>query len=334
MHIFMNMFGNRSIARHHRECYYPYVILHITYLFELELCANELVIGGGVGWSYDRRRRNCFDEGRMDPVTLDPVNRIFLALCSRSQPLVLSHRLVSTVRCSLPKYVFLSTVTGRQFTMLALLLCGDIQLNPGPSGDKYPCGYCGSNVTWSRPAVACGECSVWYHKSCYSMSDSKYDRLADEPWVCRKCETSNSSVRTFHSYELDSEHVIHMESECNSNVFHSNSSIPSPAPFKPQHHSTPVPKNSGSAPTEAHSCHLPRSINLGSASDSLPVKGRNWRTLVLNANSIAGKPAEFACLVDYTKPDVIIMTETKLGESAHFSSEFMPPGYFSTHTEG
>ena len=223
--------------------------------------------------------------------------------------------------------MLLSTVTGRQFTMLALLLCGDIELNPGPSGDKYPCGYCGLNVTWSRPAVACDECSVWYHKSCYSMSDSKYDRLADEPWVCRKCETPNSSAHTFHSYELDSEHVIHMESECNSNVFHnsdSNSSIPSPAPFKPQHHSTPGPKNSGSASTEAHSRHLPRSTNLGSASDSLPVKGRNWRTLVLNANSIAGKAAEFACLVDYTKPDVIIMTETKFGESAHFSSEFMP----------
>ena len=24
---------------------------------ELELCADELVVGGGVGWSYDRRRR-------------------------------------------------------------------------------------------------------------------------------------------------------------------------------------------------------------------------------------------------------------------------------------
>jgi len=25
--------------------------------FQLELCADELVVGGGVGWSYDRRRR-------------------------------------------------------------------------------------------------------------------------------------------------------------------------------------------------------------------------------------------------------------------------------------
>ena len=26
----------------------------------LELCADELVVGGGVGWSYDRRRRRVF----------------------------------------------------------------------------------------------------------------------------------------------------------------------------------------------------------------------------------------------------------------------------------
>jgi len=25
-------------------------------LLKLELCADELVVGGGVGWSYDRRR--------------------------------------------------------------------------------------------------------------------------------------------------------------------------------------------------------------------------------------------------------------------------------------
>jgi len=25
----------------------------------VELCADELVVGGGVGWSYDRRRRRA-----------------------------------------------------------------------------------------------------------------------------------------------------------------------------------------------------------------------------------------------------------------------------------
>jgi len=26
---------------------------------QLELCADELVVGGGVGWSYDRRQRHA-----------------------------------------------------------------------------------------------------------------------------------------------------------------------------------------------------------------------------------------------------------------------------------
>jgi len=28
-------------------------------MLEVELCADELVVGGGVGWSYDRRRRRA-----------------------------------------------------------------------------------------------------------------------------------------------------------------------------------------------------------------------------------------------------------------------------------
>jgi len=32
--------------------------------FPIELCADELVVGGGVGWSYDRRRRRVFHRRR------------------------------------------------------------------------------------------------------------------------------------------------------------------------------------------------------------------------------------------------------------------------------
>jgi len=31
----------------------------LLYAFELELCADVLVVGGGVEWSYDRRRRRA-----------------------------------------------------------------------------------------------------------------------------------------------------------------------------------------------------------------------------------------------------------------------------------
>eukprot|EP00058_Branchiostoma_floridae_P002327 XP_002587815.1 hypothetical protein BRAFLDRAFT_92264 [Branchiostoma floridae] len=58
----------------------------------------------------------------------------------------------------------------------------------------------------------------------------------------------------------------------------------------------------------------------------LPPKSHNWRTLVVNADGIIGKVAQFANLVSYTKPDAILMCETKLGPH-HHSAEFMPPGY-------
>jgi len=105
----------------------------------------------------------------------------------------------------------------------------------------------------------------------------------------------------------------------------------------PQSHSSPLPTHSqpNSAIIDQESPTNSRQNNSttdgttnqsGHTTDPLPPKTNNWRVLSLNANSIVGKAAEFANLVDYVKPDVIIMTETKLG-SVHSNAEFMPPGY-------
>ena len=81
--------------------------------------------------------------------------------------------------------------------------------------------------------------------------------------------------------------------------------------------------------------HTGGSNNLSdnSTSDPLPGKSKNWQTVTLNANSIAGKAAEFANLVDFTKLDAIIMTETKLGSETHISAEFMPPTSLLRHVK-
>ncbi len=63
-----------------------------------------------------------------------------------------------------------------------------------------------------------------------------------------------------------------------------------------------------------------------STSDQLPNKGNNWRTLVVNCNSIRGKVPDVAHLIDYTKPDSIIFTETKIDSSVN-TSELLPPNY-------
>jgi len=49
-----------------------------SYGYRLELCADELVVGGGVGWSYDRwRRRQRRQTGRESSETAHSLDRRF-----------------------------------------------------------------------------------------------------------------------------------------------------------------------------------------------------------------------------------------------------------------
>ena len=46
-----------------------------------------------------------------------------------------------------------------------------------------------------------------------------------------------------------------------------------------------------------------------------PKKGSNWRTVVINANSITHKMAEISAMADYCDPDLMLIVETKLDSS-------------------
>ena len=61
-------------------------------------------------------------------------------------------------------------------------------------------------------------------------------------------------------------------------------------------------------------------------SNSQIKKSQSWRTLVININSAPGKRAELDNFINYTDPDLIIMTETKIDEQVK-ASEFLPKGY-------
>ena len=107
----------------------------------------------------------------------------------------------------------------------------------------------------------------------------------------------------------------------------------SPTSFCPPTHSMPQtpgrPQDQLLDPTPVSVISFNASEASSSPStDPLPNKGRNWRTLVLNANGLEGmeKRANFASLVEYTKPDAIIISETHLQQDI-CSAEFMPPGY-------
>ena len=59
---------------------------------------------------------------------------------------------------------------------------------------------------------------------------------------------------------------------------------------------------------------------------SSPRKDNNWRTLVINANSIANKKAELAAIAEYCDPDLMLFSETKLSSDI-LNGEFVPEGY-------
>ena len=55
----------------------------------------------------------------------------------------------------------------------------------------------------------------------------------------------------------------------------------------------------------------------------LPQKGKNWRTLVVNANSLEEKIAETEWLISHTHPDLILITKTKLGDAENNAEFFL-----------
>ena len=88
-------------------------------------------------------------------------------------------------------------------TLLVLMICGDIEPNPGPGINEEeccPCGYCGWKVSWSNSGIACEHCDIWYHRSCTSLSNTRYHYLAQNStaWLCYYHFTHMSLIVTTH----------------------------------------------------------------------------------------------------------------------------------------
>ena len=52
----------------------------------------------------------------------------------------------------------------RQFLLLYLILCGDVELNPGPV--QFPCDLCGRAVRLNDRGIQCDSCNSWIHAKC------------------------------------------------------------------------------------------------------------------------------------------------------------------------
>ena len=78
------------------------------------------------------------------------------------------------------------------FLLNLMLLCGDINVNPGPVW-KFPCGLCKKPVKCNQPGIQCDSCDSWLHVRCLEMNIDDYETLAISSctWICPDCDVSN-----------------------------------------------------------------------------------------------------------------------------------------------
>ena len=95
---------------------------------------------------------------------------------------------------------------------LALILSGDVQLNPGPSEANTSacddCGYCETTVGWEHSrAICCDNCSIWYHSQCLNVSAGRLELLCQPSvsWICVKCDAQNLNNFTYHSFMFETD---------------------------------------------------------------------------------------------------------------------------------
>ena len=224
------------------------------------------------------------------------------------------------------------------FSLIILIMSGDIHPHPGPAMGEgiFPCGMCELKCVWDVSqdsgggAICCDDCSMWYHRDCLDMSRGEYGRLgrSSASWHCIRCNTCSINSFTFHGYNVPTANSFSIL-QCidEDSVFYADrSSVLSPtSDFNPGAFSSPRTSCMTEGKNSISSVNsLGNSKNMSSSNPT-----GKLRILTLNANSAKGKPAEIATICDYIKPDVIVMTETKLDKSVA-SSEFLPK-HFQGH---
>ena len=135
--------------------------------------------------------------------------------------------------------------------LLSILLANDVHANPGPrNASVYPCGLCQQNVKTN--AVACDECSVWFHKTCMELNSHDLELLqrSHVQWICFKCDSMNCDSFTFTSFT------------CSSNMFgplsepedYSLGSLHSGTSFSPIKASTPRKRTDSQRQSQTSHC--------------------------------------------------------------------------------
>jgi len=167
----------------------------------------------------------------------------------------------------------------------------------------------------------------------HSATYSYLDKHQSADWFCR-CFTSRNSSSLYHSYMLPVSnsfsvlnHIQGDESFCHSapvaqsspigtNCTTSQQHVDSSEAIRPQH---PNLFSRHSMSSSAFSC----TNSSSQRQPTVPTKDNNWRTLIFNINGTRSKVACLENLFESTKPDAVILNETKLDNSI-LTSEVAP----------
>ena len=214
-----------------------------------------------------------------------------------------------------------STCSSLKFITTILMLCGDININPGPRNVKYPCQVCDKAVKWKTRALACDNCSKWYHVDCLRMNSNVYEALANTSleWICYHCGFPNFSSSLFAETFAESSNSYSIlssdSSDFNKDDEHNVAPKFASTPKAKQHKEI---KRKGPCTAEN-----PKSISSkGDTKNSKHVK-----ILVTNFQGILSKKENLINLIDSTDPDIVIASETWLNSSIKNSEIFQPYVY-------
>ena len=159
------------------------------------------------------------------------------------------------------------------------------------------------------------------HHTCVDMSSRTYSSLtrSSKEWFCYHCNSINSSIYNECEYTVPTRNSFsllnhNLSTPLDDDVFtslkalHAHSSLVS----------TSIPHSAASIHSGTRSTESSHQVHHNSEPSrqhsnlvSAPT-GVNWRTILLNANSIFGKSAELHHLLDYTKADAVLINESKL----------------------
>ena len=213
-----------------------------------------------------------------------------------------------------PKWPYKPAPNGRQlFLLLILLLSGDIESNPGPRQVKFPCGVCEKAVKWKQRAIACENCSKWYHVECMQMSTNTYEVLANTSleWICCQCGLANFSSSIF------SETI---------SKFANFYDILSPNVPSPKIHELPMLESTPKSEKPSNNPLVTKVKGHRNKSGKKKLKSnqKEYQNLVTNFQNIVNKKEALLTMIDSSDPDIIVGTETWLNSSI-INNEIFPP---------